>query len=235
MGKGLRVVLTLMAVTLAGCGGSQGQRDARAAAKVRAEQARVVAQQAGLGPDVQAFLARAAGASSLRYTVVYNQGAGQTTTVLADPPNRRIDVQGATGSDSLDRVLVKGTKSYVCHRGAGKWACQVGGTSGTTGPFTPDAIAQTIGSLVQLSDTYDFSVSGRRLLGLDASCLTADRKPARPSTPQLGDHASLCIAPNGVILRLEGSGAPLAAVSYRPSVSGGAFDLPAKPSPPPTA
>src|SRR5262245_58649934 len=110
MGKGLFTAIALLGMALTGCAGTpQARHDARTAAQVRAAQARTIARQAGLGPDVQDFLARAAGASAERYTVIYNQGAGQTTTVISDPPDRRIDVQGATGADSLDRVIVKGT------------------------------------------------------------------------------------------------------------------------------
>ena len=241
MGKGVFTATALAAVALTGCAGSnQALHDARAAAQVRAAQARTIARQAGLGPDVQDFLARAAGASAERYTVIYSQGAGQTTTVISDPPDRRIDVFGASGAESLDRVIVKGTTNYICHRTGRKWSCTQGGPATPVGPFTPDAITQTIGSLVQLSDTYTFTVTQRRLIGLTGTCLSADRKPDQPasalaSSIAISDHGAICIAPNGVILRVEGVGSPLIATSYRTSVPSRAFDLPATASPPPTA
>jgi hypothetical protein len=220
------------ALVISGCGGaSQAERDAVAAAHVRADQARIIARQAGLSPDVGDFLARAADASGQRYTVVYSSGAGQQVTVVSKPPDRQVDIQGASGADSLDRILTKGGKSYECHRGGGKWTCQEGGSAASSGAFTPNSIAQTITALTQLSGTYDFAISHRVIAGLAATCLAADRRPGQRADPSFGDHAALCIAPTGVILEVDGTGTPLRAVSYRPSVPSGAFVLPARPSP----
>jgi len=228
-----------LATAASGCAGSsQGAESAQAAARVRADQARVIAQQAGLSPAVQAFLALAAGASGVTYTVVYDQAGGQSTTVISRPPDRRIDVVGASGPGSTDRVIILGTNTFVCHLMGRHWTCLSGVTSAPGGPFTADAIGQTISALVQLSPTYNFSVSPRPMLGRDASCLSADRHPSAAttttgpaSTPTVGDHALICIAPSGVILRVEGGGTPLQATSYRESVQYGAFDLPARPTP----
>jgi hypothetical protein len=227
-----------MAVLLAGVGlagacgtTSHAQQQASAAAEVRAAQARTVARQAGLGGDVQDFLARAAGAGSVTYTVVYDQGGGQTTTVIARPPDRRIDIQSATGPGSVDRVLINGTATYLCHLTSGPWRCSSGVTATPAGPFTPDAITQTIASLARLSQRYDFKVSGRAMVGLQARCLTADRKAGLPADPTVGDHAAICIAASGVILRIEDAGTTLQATSYRTSVPARAFDLPARPVP----
>jgi hypothetical protein len=177
---------------------------------------------------VQDFLARAAAASGTTYTVVYDQGAGEQATVMARPPDHRIDAQGVSGADSLDRVIVKATTSYTCHRGGGRWTCQKSDNAAPAGPFTPDAVTQTIAGLVQLSSTYDFTVSQRTIAGIQASCLSADRKRSAKADPTVGDHAAMCIAPGGAILALEGSGRPLRATSYKTSVPSHAFDLPAK-------
>lgn len=204
---------------------------ATAAAQVRADQARAIAEQAGLRPAVQAFLAKAAGASSVTFTVVYDQGGGETTTVIARPPDRRIDFVGAEGPGSTDRIIIQGTTTFVCHLGSNRWACLSGVTSSPAGPFTPDAISATIGSLAQLSQTYDFAVTTRSLLGLPASCLTATQLPSETTDPSIAREAVLCIAPSGVILLVEGSGSTLQATSYRGSVPSGAFKLPARPTP----
>lgn len=228
------VFASAVGAVAAGCGGSsqaQAQRDAVAGARIRAAQARAVAAQAGLGPGVQAFLAKAAGASSVTYTVVYDQGGGQSTTVMARPPDRRIDVVGAAGQGSTDRIVVRDSDTFVCHLDAKRWTCVSGITSAPGGPFTPDAISSTIASLAQLSQTYDFTVAGRRLLGLPASCLTAARQVGQATDAGVGDHAVICIAPSGVILRVEDSASPVEATSYRESVPSGAFDLPAHPTP----
>jgi hypothetical protein len=227
------VVAGLVSVSLAitGCGGpSRAERDAQAAARVRADQAKLIARQAGLAADVGDFLARAAAASGQRYSVVYSSGAGQQTTVISRPPDRRVDVQGASGADSLDRFLVTGGKSYACHRSSGRWTCSASGSAGQSGGFTSDAITQTVTALTQLSTTYNFTVSRRTIAGQQASCLAVDRRPDQRADPTFGDHAVLCIAPNGVILEEDGTGSPLKAVSYRSSVPGGAFSLPARPN-----
>jgi hypothetical protein len=185
-----------------------------------------VAQQAGLGPPVQDFLARAAAGSAATYTVVYDQGGGQRTTVLARPPDRRIDVQGL--NDRLDRVVVKSTTTYDCQLAGGRWTCHKGDNAAPAGPFTPDAVTQTIGGLVQVSAAYDFAVSHRNIAGTDASCLAADRKASAQPDASVGSHGAICIAPSGAILTLEGNAQPLKAISYKSSVSSGAFDLPAR-------
>jgi hypothetical protein len=235
-----RLVIAAVGVALAagitaaatGCGGSSGAHaTALAAARTRAAQARAVAAQAGLGPDVQDFLAAAAGASSVTYTVVYDQGGGQSTTVIARAPDRRIDVVGGAGPGSTDRIVVRDSDTVVCHLDARRWTCVSGVTSAPGGPFTPEAISSTIGSLAQLSQTYDFSVSGRRMLGLAARCLTATRRSGQPADATVGDHAVICIAPSGVILRVDDGSHPVQATSYRESVPAGAFDLPAHPTP----
>jgi hypothetical protein len=218
------VLSGVIVATLASCGSNGAARDAQAAARVRADQARGVARQAGLDQQVQDFLARAAAAPAATYTVVYDQGAGQQTTVMSRPPDQRIDVGGE------DRVIIKATVTDVCHRAAGRWTCRKGDNSARTGPFTPDAVTQTIGGLVQLSASYAFTVTRRPIAGVDASCLSADRKPSAPADPGVGEHGAMCIAPDGAILALEGTGRPLKAVSYHPSVPSGAFDLPAPPS-----
>jgi hypothetical protein len=225
-------VAVAVALVTTGCGGaSKQQRDAAAAARIRAAQARAIAAQARLGPDVQAFLSRAAGASSVTYTVVYDQGEGRRTTVFARAPDRRIDVDGAAGPGSTDRVIIRDSDTFVCHLNADRWSCVSGVESAPGGPFTPDAITQTIGSLVQLSQSYDFTVAHRRMLGLDASCLAATRRATEAADATVGDHALICIAPSGVILRVEDSGNPVQATSYRESVPSGAFQLPARPTP----
>jgi hypothetical protein len=228
-------------VVAASCGAtSNAQQEAAAAARIRAAQARAVAQQARLGPDAQEFLAKAASASSATYTVVYDQGNGESTTVFARTPDRRIDVVGASGPGSTDRVIIHNSDTVVCHLNADRWSCLSGVESAPGGPFTPDAITQTIASLVQLSQTYDFTVNHRPLLRLDASCLAATRRTSTATAATaataatdatVGEHALICIAPSGVILRVEDSGNPVQATSYRESVPSGAFRLPAKPTP----
>jgi hypothetical protein len=89
-------------------------------------------------------------------------------------------------------------------------------------------VTQTIAGLVQLSSSYDFTVSQRPIAGILASCLSADRKRSAKADPTVSDHAAMCIAPGGAILALEGSGRPLRATSYKSSVPSHAFDLPAK-------
>jgi hypothetical protein len=231
------LVLLSLIVPALGCGSSSSSaaRDAAAAAQIRAAQARAVARQAGLAPDVQSFLASAAGASQATYTVVYDQGSGQSTTVIARPPDRRIDVVGAAGAGSNDRIVIRDQATFVCHLDAKRWTCVSGITSAPGGPFTPDAITSTIGSLAQLSQTYEFSVATRPMLGLLARCLTASHRSGQSADPTVGDRAVICIAPSGVILRVEDSGNPLQATSYRETVPSGAFTLPARPSAPATS
>ncbi len=231
-GRRLRATVLVLALVTAsgaftaGCGSSSAKHDAEATARIRAAQARAVARQAGLDPSVQDFLARAAAASSVTSTVVYDDGQGRNTVVMSAAPDRRIDISGAGSAASAARLVVRGTQTYVCHLAGPKWTCVGGVVSAPSGPFTPDAVTRTIASLAPLGQTYQFSVTHRSMVGLVADCLAADRRSDQPIDPAVGSHAAICIAPSGVILRVEGIGKPLQATSYRDSVPSGAFKLP---------
>ena len=225
--------VVVVLVCLAGCDSPGPGQDAEASARTRAAQARAVARQAGLDPSVQDFMGRAAAASSVTSTVVYQGGGGQTTVVMSRPPDRRIDILGAAGPGSADRVVVRATQTSVCHVAGTRWTCVRGVVGAPGGPFTPDAVTQAIAALVPLAQTHRFTVSHRSMVGLVADCLAADRRPDRPVDPAVADHAAICIAPSGVILRVEGDGTPLQATSYRETVPAGAFQLPAPASPAP--
>jgi hypothetical protein len=203
-------------------------RQAAQAATVRSQQARDLARQAGLAPDVQSFMARAAGVGAATFTVVYDLGRGQRSIVMQRPPDRRVEIEGMGGPTALDRYLFTAQGTYSCHRDQGPWSCQRGGDAPTIGAFSPDTIGQTVAALSQSTAAYDFSVQSRRIAGVAGSCLVTTLKPDHPADPSLGVRGALCIAPSGAILAVDGTTTSVTALHYSSSVAGGAFALPAK-------
>lgn len=217
------------AVLLAACHHAPGRASqAIDAANVRAAQARDLARQAGLAPDVQSFLGRAAGAGAATYTAVYDLGSGQRSIVIQRPPDRRVDLQGVGGPARLDRYLFLPSGTFSCQRDQRAWTCQRGGDTPAAGAFTADTIGQTVAALAQSTSAYDFALRGRHIAGVAASCLVTTLKPDHPADPSLGVSGSLCIAPSGAILAIDSPTNAVTAVQYSNGVASDAFDLPAK-------
>lgn len=216
-------------ILVIGCHDSvAGARQAVAAAAVRSQQARDLARQAGLAPDVQSFMARAAGAGAATFSVVYDLGRGQRSVVMQRPPDRRVDIEGMGGPATLDRYLFTTAGTYSCHRDQGPWSCQRGGDAPAIGAFSPDTIGQTVAALSQSTTTYDFTVQTRRIAAVAASCLVTTLKPDHPADPSLGVSGSLCVAPSGAILAIQSTTNSVTALHYSSTVPGGAFSLPAR-------
>ena len=216
-------------VLLGACHGAPaGSGAAIDAAHVRAQQARDLARQAGLGPDIQSFLGRAAGAGASTFTVVYDLGGGRRSIVMQRPPDRRVDLQGLGGPRNLDRYVFTRSGTFSCHRDEHPWSCQRGGDAPPIGAFSADTIGQSVAALSQATSSYDFTLQSRQIARLPASCLVTTLKQDHVADPSLGIRGTLCIAPSGAILAIESAANSVAAIRYSSSVPAGAFDLPAK-------
>lgn len=220
----LRGLVVLMAVTAVACG--QHQSATQKTADAREKQARDVARQAGLSPDVQDFLARYASAAGHRFTVSYGKSANGTSVLLIqDPPLRRVDVVAPPVTRSVF-VTAKGT--FDCALQDQKWACETAQQQeAAPGLLAPADIARTASELKAARTNYTFKVSSRKLAGTDARCLITT-----PKKGVAGQGSTLCLSPEGAVLLVEGNGNPLRAARYSTSVDTRLLQLPASPEPP---
>ena len=222
-------VAAVAGLGLGACGGDDGS-----AADQRAQQARDAATEAGLPDEVADVLALAASAVDATYHVAYDLAADGSTparrvAVTQRGADRRIDV--VTGDTTDATILVDGS-TYQCRQAEGSWSCAtVVDAAPPTGAFDPAAVAQATEALTAATDTYDFAVEHRTLLGLDATCLVTTRKDGAPVDPTAGESGTLCLSAEGAVLLAERTTERLEAVEYGTDVADDAFALPAHPTP----
>ena len=236
----------LVAVTMLGSCGGEGQTQSGRVAEERAEQVRELAEKAGLSTEVGDFLATAASVPAATYRVVYeaDDEAVVELVVTQLPPDRRIDITAKEADTVVSRSLfATDDGSFTCRKGTSGDAA-VGGTdkplwfcaTATEEPATPGAflegdVARTVTALRQAKQHYEFRVTTRRLLGVRASCLVTELRKGEEADPSLGPKATLCVSPAGVPLLVERPAGTLEATGYRTDVDAGDLELPAKPAP----
>jgi len=221
-------------VPLAACGRSSPSPVDKVADARRAEAVQA-ARQAGLDAAVQAFLGRAAAAVGRSFTVTYQGPGASRTTLVQQPPDRRIDVADG-GTESLFR-LTSGT--FACRRDAGpsaKWTCRKQATSSAGGSaagadpdlgvFSTAQLSATVEALAAARSAYRITVASRRLAGTTATCLVATAT-AKATASVKASADELCIAPDGAILRIHTAQQSLEALHYHAGADRAALRLPA--------
>jgi hypothetical protein len=215
------------AVTLVTTACTSTKTAAEKTAAKRESQARSVAREAGLSTGVQDVLALYARAADSAFTVTYGPSqAGSSIVVMQDGPVRRVDVidQGVTRS-----VFVTKQGTYDCALQDKQWACQQSQQQeGTPGLLAPADVQRTVAELKAAKTNYTFSVTNRKIAGTGVSCLVTKPRPGVS-----GDGSTLCLSQQGAVLLVEGTGNPLQAVKYSPSVDDKKLRLPTTPEPPP--
>ena len=221
--------LVLAIALLAACGGDDSAD--QDAAETRSAQARQIARDAGLSPAVQDFMADAAGAVGRTYSVEYRLGESDRSTVVQDPPHRRLEFALQGDGVPVTRLFITNDDgTFGCAELAGEWSCQRNSEEPAGfGPLALGDVEEATQDLVEATADYSFAIESRRLAGVTARCLVTERKPGRPADPARGDRGVLCISPEGVPLLIEGSQGNLTAVSYRTRAPRDAFRLPARP------
>lgn len=223
----LAVIALAVALVAAACssGGSS-------VADRRAGQARSAARDAGLSGDVQDFLAQASRASSATFQVTYpsTDRSGAEIVVTQEPPDRRIDT--VEGAKVLESQIRQRRTDYLCRHQDSGWTCArtTTGAAPIVGLFDEDAIRQTTLALKAAKVDYAFTVASRRLVGVEASCLTTRLRPGHEAGPKAAPAGTLCLSPEGVVLLIERPGQRLAASGYTTRVPKGALALPARPT-----
>jgi len=217
-------VVIVVATLLAACGSKESPTEKTANA--REKQARAVAREAGLPPDVQDFLALYASAATKRFSVTYEKSAaGSTISLLQDPPLRRVDVATPPVTRS---VLVTRNGSFDCALENQKWTCrQSQDQQAQPGLLAPADITRTAAELKAARTNYDFKVTDKKIAKTDARCLVTT-----PKKGVAGGGSTLCLSPEGAVLSIEGAGNPLNAEKYSTDVDARRLQLPTTPEPP---
>lgn len=216
------VVPVLVIAALTACGGGGPSKT---------DQARSVAEQAGLPSDVAEFFGLAAKGTQATYKVSLDttdaKGAKLQVTTTQRPPDVRVDTFHADGT--IDATLSTDGHRYECTRANDQWQCGDLGPSSSSSDdaFGPSAVQLAIDRFRQRAADYDFRVEHRTIANVDASCLVTTRKPGHDQDPSLGASATLCLSSQGAVLRAETATGTLAASSYTTDIPGDAFALPA--------
>lgn len=222
------VAAVLCAVLAGGCGGKGGDD----LAETRAAQARQVAKDAGLPEAVQNVLADAATSATRTFSVTYKLAVEGTTTIVQDPPRRRVELVLGSGPAAVTRATITNDAgTFSCSRTVDAWTCRKSEekTSGF-GPLALGDVEQTTADLVEAKQAYSFRVERRIVAKAPARCLITELKPGQTADPARGARGVLCISREGVPLVIEGATSTITATSYRASAADAAFRLPAKPS-----
>ena len=222
------VAAVLCAALAVGCGGNGGDD----IADTRSDQARQVAEDAGLPKPVQDVLADAATSATRSFSVTYKLAVEGTTTIIQDPPQRRVELVLGSGPAAVTRSTITNKDgTYSCSRTVDAWTCRKSDekTAGF-GPLALGDIEQTTADLVEAKKAYTFRVERRIVAKAPARCLITELKPGQTPDPARGARGVLCISREGVPLVIEGATSTITATSYRASADAAAFRLPAKPS-----
>lgn len=222
-----RSAAVILLAALAACGGHT---------QSKADQGRSIAQTAGLPRDVGDFFALGAHGTQATYRVALDttDTAGNTlqVTITQRAPDVRVDTFHSDGT--IDASLTIGGHRYQCTMSASQWQCgDLGPSSSDSNElFGPTAVQLAIDRFRQRANDYDFRVEERTIANVKAKCLVTTRKPGHDQDPSLGSSATLCLSPEGAILRAEVPSGTLTAASYTTSIPDDALKLPAPVTPP---
>ncbi|MEY2478987.1 MAG: hypothetical protein QOG87_4302 [Actinomycetota bacterium] len=214
------------ALLAVGCGGE------KSVAETRAGQARQVAKDAGLPAPVQDILGDAATSATRTFSVTYKLAVEGTTTIIQDPPRRRVELVLGSGPAAVTRATITNDDgTFACSRTVDAWTCRASDTKAAGfGPLAVGDIEKTTADLAAARTAYSFRVEPRTVAKTKARCLVTELKPGQQPDPARGARGVLCISPEGVPLVIEGAASAITATSYRARADASAFRLPAKAS-----
>lgn len=217
----LACCVAVAALALASCGDDTSVGDERA------DQARQAGIEAGLPDDVVDFLALAASGVDATYQVTYpSTEATDDVVVASQPPRLRVDI--VRGEQVIRTELATDDGSFRCERAdeSSPLECE----STTVVPQAPHALdASTVEELTEslragLED-FTFEITTEPILGVDATCLTTNVRAER-DRPELAASATMCVSPEGVLLRLERADQVVEASQYSTTIADNTFVRP---------
>lgn len=194
----------------------------------RAAQARRAALDAGLEADVADFLSLAARGAVATYQATYPGPVEASELVVAnDPPDRRVDV---VVDDVITEVrLVVGGESFSCQRDADAGRIETCSRTDALvegpGLFGQDALEELTMSLAERTADYQFAVETTAIAGVEATCLVTTLQEGR-ADPSLGERGSICVSPEGALLRLEQAEGSIEAMEYTTDIPDNTFARP---------
>ena len=219
-----RAVVALTLLLVAACSSTSATERAPNA---RASQARDLAKRAGLTKPVQDLLAEYAASVAQPFSATYDVvGASRRLVIDNDPPRRRVaQVATAGGTEAEADTFVLGSRSYLCKQQAGQWSCtRTAAPAPVATAFDSDTVDRTVSALVDARSNYDYKVTPRRVIDVDATCLVAT--PTGPAATA----ATLCLSAEGVPLVIQTPSLSLQVVRYSRHVDTARFRLPAPPT-----
>lgn len=223
----MRAARTLLALAL-GAAVAVGCSEGDDVGDERAEQARTAALDAGLDDEVADFLALAARGQTATYQATYPGPDDGTDLVVANrPPDRRVDVVA-------DEVIVQvqlslDGQSFRCTRDPDLDAiddCErTDALVEAPGAFGDAAMATLTESLTDRLEDFTFELQTSAIAGVEAQCLVTRVREGR-ERPELADGGTICVSPEGVLLRVAQGDELLEATDYSTDISDNTFVRP---------
>lgn len=207
---------------LAGCGDDGGVADERS------EQVREAAEDAGLDDDVADFLALAARGATATYQATYPGPDEGTSIVVANrPPDRRVDV--VEDEVVLQVQLALDGEAVTCSRDDDAEAivsCErTDAIVEPPGLFGASAMTSLTDALTDRTDDFDFTLESSAIAGVEARCLVTNLRAGR-ERPELAESGTICVSPEGALLRVAQGDEVLEATDYTTEIPDNTFVRP---------
>lgn len=216
-------LITLVVVGIAACGSDDDD-----VGDTRAEQARTAALDAGLDRDVADFLATTARGQSATYQATYPGPEEGTTIVVANrPPDRRVDT--IDEQRIIETQLVVDGEAFTCLRDTEADAiveCErTDAIVEPLGVFGQSAMDGLTEALADRTEDYAFALETSAIAGVEARCLVTTVRAGRERA-ELVDAGTLCISPEGALLRVAQGDEVLEATAYTTDLPDNTFVRP---------
>lgn len=215
-------VLLCLLVGVTACGGDDDVAD------TRADQARSAALDAGLDEDVADFLSLAARGQTATYQATYPGPDEATSIVVANqPPDRRIDV--LDDERIVETQIVLDGEALTCPRDVEADAiveCErTDAIVEPLGAFGESSMEALTDALADRIDDYTFSIETSAIAGVEARCLVTNVRAGREQA-ELADSGTLCVSPEGALLRVAQGDEVLEATEYTTDIPDNTFVRP---------
>lgn len=188
---------------------------------------RDAATESGLEPEVADFLALASRGQTATYQATYPAPETGELVVANDPPDRRVDVV-VDGKLTEVRLVLDG-EAFRCaptDDESPDMTCErTDAFVEPPGLFDDGRLDDLTTSLQQSSRDFDFRIEKAPIAGVEATCLITEIREGR-SRPDLGRSATLCVSPEGVLLKVDQGEESLEAKSYTTAIPDGTFVRP---------
>lgn len=217
--KVVLVPIVVACLCAAACSGGDDVGDERA------EQARAAGIEAGLDGDVADFLALAARGQTATYQATYpGPDEGTQLVVASRPPDRRVDIV----DDDLvvqTQLAVDG-EAFRCPRDPDADAiveCErTDAIVESPGAFSTAAMESLTESLADRLADFEFALETSAIAGVEARCLVTRVRPGS-ERPELADGGTICVSPEGVLLRVVQGDEILEATDYTTDIPENTF------------